>query len=599
MGIDFSEVSVRLAPLDDLLEEAGLANSTIHFCTIDVEGSEANVLSGFNLVRWRPWILVIEATEPNLSRSSHRLWEKQVLAAGYRFCLFDGVNRFYVHQDKAAEFSERLSYPVCVFDGAFERAVSRARSADKFELAAMRASARADELERAAARTAQSVDELERRVRGLDMIELDNAILRAHASRAVAELNMMRGTISWRVTRPLRAARSAERRLTRRAAPVAPQAIDPTAVAQIERDLPLTNNDAIEEIEHIPYPIFVGTPGPHFSALATPHRDRRPSDWPRWADRLAPSNPDLIEGGLRLTGDLRTGSPEQPLVSYVTVVRNNAQTLQRALESVQNQTYPNVEHIVLDGASIDGTLEVIRRHSGSIDYFASEPDAGLYDALNKAIPLAHGDLICVLNSDDWLEPTSAQTAVSRLRDLAAPALLFTAANVRQADTTDKLPTLVSEWYPALVHPGCYFTCADDCHNGIYATRSAYERSGPYADNYEIAGDFDWIMACLASGVEFHYTTERTMNYVMGGISSNPKVHGEECIRTMRRRFSSLTTQEAGGLHHIFFFVPADGTVPGRPSSELDFLRRLFLDHSEEDDLLNAIAWALVHRYARF
>src|SRR5262249_20286541 len=141
---------------------------------------------------------------------------------------------------------------------------------------------------------------------------------------------------------------------------------------------------------------------------------------------------DLIEGGRRMTGRVKSSTSTWPLVTYVTVVRNNVKTLQRAIDSVQRQTYPAVEHVVLDGGSTDGTLDVIRKYGDRLDYFASQPDEGVYEALNKAIPLARGDLICVLNSDDWLEPGAAQTAVTLVPDVAAATLVLTGAAVRHA-----------------------------------------------------------------------------------------------------------------------------------------------------------------------
>ena len=116
------------------------------------------------------------------------------------------------------------------------------------------------------------------------------------------------------------------------------------------------------------------------------------------------------------------------------MVRNNTTTLARTIESVQQQTYGNVEHIVLDGASTDGTLDLIRQYADRLDYFVSEPDAGLYDAINKAVPLARGQLICILNSDDWLEPHAAEIAVHRhARRGGGPSLLADDALVRNGD----------------------------------------------------------------------------------------------------------------------------------------------------------------------
>jgi FkbM family methyltransferase len=219
-GVEFSEIVVSVAPLNDLLEDAGLDARTIHFCTIDVEGSESDVLAGFDLARWRPWILVIEATEPNSPRASHELWEKHVLEAGYQFCLFDGVNRFYVHPDKADDFAEQLSYPACAFDDAFHRAVLDARRAAELEREkvaltdrANEAVAEREELEREKVALTDRANEA---VAEREELEREKVALTDRANEAVAQLSAMQRSVSWRVTRPLRAVRDAQIRLARR-----------------------------------------------------------------------------------------------------------------------------------------------------------------------------------------------------------------------------------------------------------------------------------------------------------------------------------------------------------------------------------------------
>jgi len=337
-----------------------------------------------------------------------------------------------------------------------------------------------------------------------------------------------------------------------------------------------------------------GSRGPRFRASRRNRTGER-TDWPIWTDSLSESTvAEMRHGGQRLRGRVKSGFPDRPLVSYVTVVRDNVSTIARAIESVQRQTYPNVEHIVLDGASTDGTVAVLEDHAGLIDYFASEPDRGLYDALNKAVPLARGDVICVLNSDDWLEPDAAETAVRRLDRPDRAALLLTGANARgaQDDAVGQSPI---RWYPPLVHPGCHFACALDCHNGIYATRAAYAHSGPYDSSYEIAADFKWIMTCLDRGIDFVYTGEITTNYVFGGVSADAHKHGSECFRAICERFPSLSQQEAGGLYHSFFLLPTSSTVPGKPENQTEFLRELLLRHSDDLELAEAVAWALLLR----
>ena len=331
-----------------------------------------------------------------------------------------------------------------------------------------------------------------------------------------------------------------------------------------------------------------GSKGPVFVAHDAPPAPGGDPAWPAWADRLpVRAGVARVEGGRRTQGHLKTGDAARPLVSYVTVVRNNTATLARTLDSVQQQTYDNVEHIVLDGASTDGTLDIIRQYADRLDYFVSEADAGLYDAINKAVPLARGQLICILNSDDWLEPDAAEIAVRRMRnDLSAPALLLSAALVLVEGVTQ-------EWRPAFVHPGSYFICANDCHNAIYATRAAYQRSGPYDTSFKIAADFKWIMTCMDAGAAFVYTREPTVNYSLGGTSSDLRQHSLECMQVVKARFPFLTQAEVNGLYHCFFALGGpDAKLQGdRPDNLTQFVQAVFTRHVAELDFSTALGWA--------
>ncbi len=110
-----------------------------------------------------------------------------------------------------------------------------------------------------------------------------------------------------------------------------------------------------------------------------------------------------IEGGLRTCGAFHGASePAKPLISIITVVRNGEKHLEQTIQSVLHQTYENIEYIVIDGASSDGTLGIIRKYEDRIAYWMSEPDKGIYDAMNKASLIASGDYALYLNADDYL-----------------------------------------------------------------------------------------------------------------------------------------------------------------------------------------------------
>ncbi|MCE3247241.1 MAG: glycosyl transferase, partial [Geminicoccaceae bacterium] len=111
---------------------------------------------------------------------------------------------------------------------------------------------------------------------------------------------------------------------------------------------------------------------------------------------------------------MRVRNSTAPRVTIITAVRNRAATLARTIESVLAQTWPEVEHVVIDGASSDGTVEVIRRYADRLAYWQSEPDRGISDAFNKGLAAARGDCIGLLNADDWLEADQVERAVAAL-----------------------------------------------------------------------------------------------------------------------------------------------------------------------------------------
>jgi len=147
---------------------------------------------------------------------------------------------------------------------------------------------------------------------------------------------------------------------------------------------------------------------PGNAALAQPSALRTPSDnelqagsaIPRDGAQLPPAAGRQGEGGRRLLGRERTARPGKPLVSVVTVTFQRAWSLERAIQSVVNQTYENVEHIIVDGGSTDETLALLQNYDQSIDYWVSEPDTGISQAENKALRVASGEWLFFLNSDD-------------------------------------------------------------------------------------------------------------------------------------------------------------------------------------------------------
>jgi FkbM family methyltransferase len=187
-GYEPEDVDVALLTVDAILEEHP---GDLHFVVIDTEGSEADVLAGFDLRRWRPWVLVVEATVPNSNTPAHQSWEPDVLASGYRFSLFDGLSRFYVAEERADELGPRLGFPANVLDHWVTR-----READLHELA----DALTDDLVRWRSAVLNRWADAVAGSAGGGTSDAEVAALRR-------ELDATRSTVSWRLTAPLRTVR--------------------------------------------------------------------------------------------------------------------------------------------------------------------------------------------------------------------------------------------------------------------------------------------------------------------------------------------------------------------------------------------------------
>ena len=194
-GFAITDVVVETRRLDDVIEASGLGDGDIHFLLIDTEGAERAVLGSIDFTRFRPWVLVVEATAPRSTERTHGDWEPALLAAGYIFCLFDGLSRFYVAAEHSAQLRPLLDYPACVFDRYTTVAGVRAEEETERLHNAVR-----DEALRADTVTAELRDEALR----ADTATAELRDEAAELARVAAELVRTRQTLSWRLTRPLR-----------------------------------------------------------------------------------------------------------------------------------------------------------------------------------------------------------------------------------------------------------------------------------------------------------------------------------------------------------------------------------------------------------
>lgn len=212
-------------------------------------------------------------------------------------------------------------------------------------------------------------------------------------------------------------------------------------------------------------------------------------------------------GGKHLSG-LRASPCRTPRISIVTVVHNGAATLGRTVHSVLSQDYPAVEYLIVDGGSDDGTLEIIRQFEERIDYWLSEPDAGISDAFNKGIALSTGYVIGLLNADDWYEPGETLSAVARVFEETDADIVY--GKLRYWAGTERSYLVQSD--ANLLSSGMTVG-----HPTVFVRRSCYERLGLFRLDFAQAMDYEWLLRAKMSGARFRYLDRCIANMHSGGI----------------------------------------------------------------------------------
>jgi len=203
-------------------------------------------------------------------------------------------------------------------------------------------------------------------------------------------------------------------------------------------------------------------------------------------------------------------------ISVITVTYNSAATLRDTLKSVQEQGYTNVEHILVDGASTDGTVDIIKSFP-HVKKWISEKDSGLYDAINKGIAMAEGDVIGILNSDDFFPDPHVLSKIARaFGENDVDAIYGDIAFVRP-ENTGKIIRLYSS---AKFTPRRFAYGYMPAHPSFYAKRACYREFGCYKHDYKIAADYELLMRFIyRHGIRYAYIPEILVYMRTGGVSN--------------------------------------------------------------------------------
>ena len=204
-------------------------------------------------------------------------------------------------------------------------------------------------------------------------------------------------------------------------------------------------------------------------------------------------------------------------VTIITAVYNGAEHIQSCIESVLNQNHPNIEYIVIDGASKDNTLEIIKSYGSKISQIISEPDKGMYDAMNKGLQIATGDIVGILNADDfYIDNTIISQIVAEFEKTKVDSIYADIAFV----TKDNLNKVVRYYSSASFRPWKFRFGYMPAHPSFFLKRTIYEKYGYFKTNYKLCADFDLIVRLYSTHkISFSYFPKMVVKMRMGGKSN--------------------------------------------------------------------------------
>lgn len=210
-------------------------------------------------------------------------------------------------------------------------------------------------------------------------------------------------------------------------------------------------------------------------------------------------------------------------ISIITVCFNSEKTIEKTLKSVLDQDWHNIEHIVIDGGSNDGTVAILERFRPHLACVVMEPDKGIYDAMNKGLSRATGDVICFLNSDDFYNKNDVLTRVAnKIQKNGVDAVFGDVAFFNEGNPD----YLVRHYRSGSFHAGRLSWGWMPAHPALFMRREVYNKLTGFDDTYRIAGDFELIARAFTKlTLRYEYIPSILVSMQTGGASTSPGIRG--------------------------------------------------------------------------
>jgi len=206
---------------------------------------------------------------------------------------------------------------------------------------------------------------------------------------------------------------------------------------------------------------------------------------------------------------------QEPRISIITVAFNAQNTIERCINSVLRQKFKNFEYIIIDGGSTDNTCKIISNYRNNIDVFISEPDNGIYDAMNKGIALATGDVVGTVNADDYYADDDVLNSIAKVFAGQDTSILY-----GDLDYVDQSHKIIRKWRSGTYSRGMFNWGWMPPHPTFYCKKILFDRLGAYKLDYGSAGDYELMLRFIhLNNINAYYLNKVLIKMVIGGVSN--------------------------------------------------------------------------------
>ena len=252
---------------------------------------------------------------------------------------------------------------------------------------------------------------------------------------------------------------------------------------------------------------------------------------------------------------------QHPLVSIITIVFNSASHLEKSIQSVLSQTYPYSEYIIIDGGSTDGSVDIIKKYESRLAYWVSEEDKGISDAFNKGIARAKGEIVGIINADDWYEKDAIEKVITHARDVD---IVYGDLRLWKNGERDFIVKGSDTYLPMEMTVN---------HPTVFVRRNCYQKFGLFDEKYKCAMDYELMLRFKFNECRFGYVPSVLSNMNWGGWSDAEWILG--CRETLAIKNKYLPHRRIRNLLYFYKQVLAIALPKFLARFKLGFITRFY------------------------